>query len=272
MNGTEYNGHVAAARAAGASIVRIAAVIEQDGRVLLLARDGDGFIDETWQPPTVLAFTHETHRDAVHRGLSASTGLTITAVTDYLGHHDHALSSIELVRVLYFRVTVIDPRDVCRRSTVRHLWARVNELPDNTEPSPHRLARLLTASQTASTDVDLSSAEPLRAHARGLHAAEAAAELLINHATWLRRDAFTSRFLHSPPGHPPMAHIDWVDAITALDSGQLPCSSGEGRILRLAASIADGIPVDLRDALTSLDQRNAELLVQAIRHANGHRP
>jgi ADP-ribose pyrophosphatase YjhB (NUDIX family) len=240
----QHTDHVAAARAAGASIVRVAAVIEQDGRVLLLARGDDGFIDATWQPPTVLAFTDETHRDALHRGLSASTGLTITKVTDYLGHHDHALSSIELVRVLYFRVAVTDPQDVCRRSPVRHLWARVNELPDNTEPSPHRLAKLIIGSQAASTGVDLPWAEPLRAHACGLYAVEAAAELLINHVTWLRRDAFTSRFLHSTLGHPPMAYINWADAITALESGQLPRSSGEARILRLAASIADGIPVD----------------------------
>lgn len=272
MNGTEHSDHVAAARAAGASVVRVAAIIEQDGRVLLLARCDDGFIDESWQPPTVLAFPDETCRDALRRGLSASAGLTFTAVTDYLDHYDHALSNIELVRVLYFRVAVIDPRDVCRRSPVRHLWARADELPDNTDPSPRCLAKLLDGSQISSTDVDLPLARPLRAHARGLYAAEAAAELLINHATWLRRDAFTGRFLHSVSGHPPMAYIDWADAIAALDAGQLPCSSGEGRILRLAASIADGTPVDLRDALTGLDQHNADLLVQAVLHANGRRP
>lgn len=173
--------------------------------------------------------------------------------------------------MLYFRVTVADQRAVCRRSTVRHMWSRVDKLPANTEPSPRHLADLL-ASPTPATGMEPSSAGPLRAHARGLYAAEAAVELLINHSVWLRRGAFIGRFLRSAAGDPPMAQILWGDAITALDSGQLPCSSGEGRILRLAASIADGTPVDLRNTLTGLDQRNIGMLVQAVLHANGRRP
>ena len=270
MTATEPGDYVAAARAARASLVLVAAIIEQDGRVLLLACDGDGFIDETWQPPTVLAFRGETHQDALRRGLPAS-GFAMTAVNEYVGHHDHGLSSIELVRVLYFRVAVADKHAVCRRSAVRHMWSRIGELPDNTAPSPRHLADLLT-SPIRRIGAEPSSAKPLRAHARGLYAAEAAVDLLINHAVWLRREAFADRFLHPAQGDPPTANIDWADAITALDAGQLPCSGGEGRILRLAPSIAGGTPVDLRDALTGLDHRNVELLVQAVRHANGRRP
>ena len=141
----------------------------------------------------------------------------------------------------------------------------------NTAPSPRHLADLLT-SPIRDIGEETPSAELLRAHARGIYAVEAAVELLISHAVWLRRGAFAGRFLRSIQGDPPMAYIDWADAVTALDSGQLPCSGGEGRILRLAASIADGAPVDLRDALIGLDQRNVERLVQAVRHANGRRP
>lgn len=261
---------VAIARAAGASLVRVAAVIEDRDRVLLLARGGDGFLELTWQPPTVHTFANENHRDALHRGLAASTGLTITAIADYLGHHDHAVSSTELVRVLYFRVAVVDPHVICRASPVRHQWVRPDRLPGNTYPPPHQLAEILT-SKPLTAGSDLPSAEGLRAHARGLYPLEAAADLLINHRTWLRRADFTS-FVHAALGDPPMAYIDWSDAITALDAGQLPCSSGEGRVLRLAASIAGGMPVDLRDALTGLDRRNTDLLVQAIFHAAGRHP
>ncbi len=42
--------------------------------------------------------------------------------------------------------------------------------------------------------------------------------------------------------------------------------------MRLAASIAAGIPVDLNDALTGLDQARIALVVRAVRHANGQRP
>jgi hypothetical protein len=43
-------------------------------------------------------------------------------------------------------------------------------------------------------------------------------------------------------------------------------------MLRLIASLAGGVPVDLREALSGLDQRNLELLVTAIRHACGQPP
>jgi hypothetical protein len=114
----------------------------------------------------------------------------------------------------------------------------------------------------------------LRAHARGRHCREAAVELLISHACWLRRGDFLHNLVHIARGlidGTPMAPIDWPEAIAALDRGQLPCSAGEARLLRRAASLADRIPVDLRDALTGLDRHNAELVSRAVKHATGHR-
>jgi len=43
-------------------------------------------------------------------------------------------------------------------------------------------------------------------------------------------------------------------------------------MLRLAASIADGIPVNLNYALSGLDKTNISLVIRAARHANGTRP
>ena len=99
----------------------------------------------------------------------------------------------------------------------------------------------------------------VRAGAAGLYSLEAACELIISTGTSLT-DGVTE-----------LAHIDWQAAITSRDTGLLPCSSGENRILRLAASIAAGIPVDLNDALTGLDQARIALVVRAVRHANGQR-
>ena len=116
----------------------------------------------------------------------------------------------------------------------------------------------------------------LRACAHGLSPAEAGVELLINHGSFLRRSDFRDHFVHLgtsiTDGITTMAEIDWPTTITALDTGDLPCSGGEHRILRLAASLADGIPVDLRDTLTGLDDRNIELVITAILHASGKRP
>ena len=40
-------------------------------------------------------------------------------------------------------------------------------------------------------------------------------------------------------------------------------------MLKITASLADGIPVDLRDTLTGLDDRNIQFLITAIRRASG---
>jgi hypothetical protein len=45
---------------------------------------------------------------------------------------------------------------------------------------------------------DLTAA--LRAHARGLHAREAAIELMLGHASWLRRTDFVDPFVHTATG------------------------------------------------------------------------
>ena len=67
-----------------------------------------------------------------------------------------------------------------------------------------------------------------------------------------------------------MASVGFEEAARALEAGVLPCS-GEGRVLRIAASIGGGVPVDLREAVTGLDEDNAVLAAAAVLHAAGHR-
>jgi hypothetical protein len=112
----------------------------------------------------------------------------------------------------------------------------------------------------------------LRACAAGFYPLEAGVGLLIENGTFLHRSDFTSRFIHhgtSSGTH--MAAVDWEAATTALAAGELPCSGGERRILALAASLADGAPVALRDAVAGMDDRNVQLLVKAVLHASGRR-
>ena len=77
---------------------------------------------------------------------------------------------------------------------------------------------------------------------------EAAVELLIGHRSWLSRGDFLA--IAVEPGQEVfssrvMAVVDFGAAAGALAAGVLPCSGGEGRMLRIAASIAEGVPVDL---------------------------
>ena len=114
----------------------------------------------------------------------------------------------------------------------------------------------------------------LRTYAYGLLCTEAATEILIGHRSWLRRDDFVDGFIKNGwdlASDTPMAYVNWPAVLTALDTGTLACSSGEAQILRIAASIAEGIPVDLRENLTSLDSHNTNLVTRAVIHATGHR-
>jgi hypothetical protein len=116
-------------------------------------------------------------------------------------------------------------------------------------------------------------ATALMACATGIYTTEAGVALLIANGTFLHRDDFTSRFIQTgtsiSDGITLKADIDWDAAITALNSGDLPCSGGERRILQLSASLAVGTPVSLRDTVTGLDHDNTARLLGAIRHATG---
>ena len=90
---------------------------------------------------------------------------------------------------------------------------------------------------------------------------------------WLERDDFrqmTVRFGWEPFQGRQVAAVDFVRA-AELVQGVLPCSGGERQVLLVAASIAEGVPVDLRDAMLDLDAVNAALVAQAVCHAAGHR-
>jgi hypothetical protein len=116
----------------------------------------------------------------------------------------------------------------------------------------------------------------LRAHAVGLLCVVAAVELLIGHAMWLRRNDFVDEFVQAVDESAAgtargmsWAWVDWAAALAALDAGGLPCSGGEAAVLRVAVSLAEGIPVDLGEVVSCLDARNLELVAQAVRRAGG---
>jgi len=99
---------------------------------------------------------------------------------------------------------------------------------------------------------------------------EAAVELVIGHRSWLVRDDFLG-YVESCCGFhgESMAAIDWRAAWVALEDGQLPCSRGERQILRVAASLAEGVPIDLCDAVSGLDAVNLGRVARALTGAGG---
>lgn len=104
--------------------------------------------------------------------------------------------------------------------------------------------------------------------AKGLYAQEAAVMLLNEHGTWLRRNDFADRCMgwasvfEDAQGN---IWIDW-DKVEPNDFGG---SGSEVRVLRIACSLGGGRPIDLAEAVSSLDRTNLAIVLAAIAHANG---
>lgn len=123
--------------------------------------------------------------------------------------------------------------------------------------------RGLSSARIERTYIDTDDSE-LRAWAQGNYQLEAGVELLIRTGfadqgrPWVQE-------LSDDPGH------YWVDAnqITADTIGIY--SSGEQRILRIAAALMNGQPVSLHEAVPGLDRDHLALVLAAIAHAGDSR-
>ncbi|WP_222192586.1 hypothetical protein [Modestobacter italicus] len=123
-------------------------------------------------------------------------------------------------------------------------------------------------------DLDLVDVESalLRA-AVGDYAAEAAVLLLANSGSWLSRlqaaGLIDIALDEDAADGGPWAAVLWGDLDQALRTGAIAGTGGELRLLRAAASLADGQPVDLADLTAGVDRAELTLLLAAVAHAAG---
>ena len=122
-------------------------------------------------------------------------------------------------------------------------------------------------------DLDLEDVESalLRA-AVGDYALEAAVLLLANSGHWLPRlhaAGLITIALDDPVDGGPWAAVQWAELDPALRTGTISGPGGQLRLLRAAASLADGQPVDLADLTAGLDRAELTLLLAALSHAAG---
>ncbi|SDG19900.1 hypothetical protein [Klenkia brasiliensis] len=114
----------------------------------------------------------------------------------------------------------------------------------------------------------------------GDYAAEAAVLLLVNAGHWLPElaaaDLITVDYDDDPHGPPTgraagigWAQVTWTELDRAIAEGRIVGSAGQLRLLRAAASLADGRPVALGDLAAGLDRDNLRLLLAAVAHAGG---
>lgn len=104
----------------------------------------------------------------------------------------------------------------------------------------------------------------LRTWARGIYPLEAGVELLIRTSggrfagasqPWVRRGEDSGWW--------------WVDVTEMNEFSFGVLSGGEARLLRIAASLLGGAPVDLHNATPGLDRDHVQLLLAAVAHSSG---
>jgi hypothetical protein len=121
-------------------------------------------------------------------------------------------------------------------------------------------------------DLDLLDLENalLRA-AVGDYAVEAAVLLLADSGHWLPQlqAAGLIALDGDVDGGGPWAAVQWTDLDRALRAGVVTGTGGQLRLLRAAASLADGQPIDLADLTAGVDRPELTLLLAALAHAAG---
>jgi hypothetical protein len=123
-------------------------------------------------------------------------------------------------------------------------------------------------------DLDLLDVESalLRA-AVGDYALEAAVLLLANTGYWLPQLQAAGLIQIALDGDAadggPWAAVQWADLDPALRTGAISGSGGQLRVLRVAAGLADGQPVDLADLTAGVDREELLLVLAALAHAAG---
>lgn len=106
--------------------------------------------------------------------------------------------------------------------------------------------------------------EAVRRWAKGPYSLEAGVELLIRDCDGRFADSGQSWVQQRDnPGR------WWIDVDQMIEGNFNALSGGEVRLLRVAASLLDGPPVDLSRNLASLDREHCQLVLAAIAHASG---
>lgn len=119
------------------------------------------------------------------------------------------------------------------------------------------------------TEIDVATfssqrlADVLQHTARGDAGATAAVHLLAAHGCWLQRSDFRDEAIRYWPQEddlPEAAEMHWD-----TDPNVFPCSSSEHGILSIALSLGGPAhTVNLRDTLSGLDERNQQLVLNAV--------
>ncbi|MFF0543180.1 NUDIX hydrolase [Nocardia thailandica] len=84
----------------------VGAVVEREGRILILRRRRSEFLGGQWELPSGEVERGERLDEALIREVAEETGLEVTGITDYLGEFDYLSGSGTRTRQFTFAVSV----------------------------------------------------------------------------------------------------------------------------------------------------------------------
>jgi 8-oxo-dGTP diphosphatase len=115
------------AEADGVQQLVVGAVVQHDGKILLLQRPDDDFMGGIWELPSGKVDPGESLDVTLIREVSEETGLAVTAIRDYLGFFDYLSGSGKKSRQFNFAVDVAAPEPVELTEHDGHRWAGLSE-------------------------------------------------------------------------------------------------------------------------------------------------
>ena len=131
---------VADAQRDGVQQLVVGAVIDDDGRVLLLRRPGDDFMGGIWELPSGKVEPGETLEQAVVREVEEETGLQVTGVGRYVDSFDYRSGSGKLSRQFNFAVECDASEPVRLTEHTAHSWAALGAAAPVTDAVAQTLA------------------------------------------------------------------------------------------------------------------------------------
>ncbi|KZM68504.1 NUDIX hydrolase [Nocardia terpenica] len=119
----------------------VGAIIQFDGKVLLLQRPTDDFMGGIWELPSGKVEPGEALDQALIREVKEETGLDVTRITHYLGDFDYESGSGKQSRQFNFTVEVASAEPVVLQEHDAYTWTNLTEEPPVTDAVKQILAR-----------------------------------------------------------------------------------------------------------------------------------
>ncbi|MFC4127945.1 NUDIX hydrolase [Nocardia rhizosphaerae] len=120
---------------------RVGAIIDREGKVLLLARHDSGPIKATLKLPGATVGPRESLAEAVVRGVYEETSLVVTGIRHHVGDFDYLSPDARPVRRLHFAVDVAATDRIQLTAHAAYVWAPL----DGDLPVTSSIRRILDA-------------------------------------------------------------------------------------------------------------------------------